>query len=111
MYMDDAIEATIKLMEADPVQLSIRTSYNIQAMVFTPTEIAASVRKLYPNFEMDYNPDTVRQHIADSWPQIFVDEKARKDWGWAPKYDLDGMVAEIFKHLTPDIIKSMRPPA
>jgi nucleoside-diphosphate-sugar epimerase len=91
MYMEDAIRATVDLMEADPEKVKIRSSYNIAGISFTPAEIYASIAKKTPGFEIDYRPD-FRQAIADSWPGSIDDTRAREDWGWSPKYDLDSMV-------------------
>ena len=98
MYMDDAIKATLQLMEADKESLSIRTSYNISGMSFSPKEIYESILAFYPNFEIEYQPD-FRQQIADSWPNSIDDSVARKDWNWKPAYDLSSMTATIVKNL------------
>lgn len=98
MYMDDAINATLQLMEADKESLSIRTSYNISGMSFSPKEIYESILAFYPNFEIEYQPD-FRQQIADSWPNSIDDSIARKDWNWKPAYDLSSMTATIVKNL------------
>lgn len=96
MYMDDAIKATIDMMQAQvPVHFY---SYNIAAMDFTPEEIATSVQKQIPDFKMKYEPD-FRQQIADSWPQTIDDSFARKHWGWEYAFDLDSMTADMFKNL------------
>jgi nucleoside-diphosphate-sugar epimerase len=109
VYTEDAVNATVKLMEARPENLSIRTSYNIHAMNFTPLELVEEIRKYYPKLEVDYKSEEVRQYIANSWPHTFVDEKARSDWGWTPKFNLEEMVKEIFRNLTPEVIRSLRP--
>lgn len=98
MYMDDAINATLQLMEADKESLSIRTSYNISGMSFSPKEIYESILAFYPNFEIEYQPD-FRQQIADSWPNSIDDSIARKDWNWKPAYDLSSMTATIVNNL------------
>src|SRR6185503_11929563 len=85
MYMPDAIRSTIELMEADADKISIRTSYNVSSMSFSPKEIAASIRKHIPEFSITYKPD-YRQKIADSWPQSIDDQVARKDWGWKEEF-------------------------
>src|SRR6476659_1302896 len=87
MYMPDAIRATIELMEAPAEKISIRTSYNISGMSFSPKEIASEIKKHIPDFEIKYKPD-YRQTIAESWPQSIDDSVARKDWGWKEEYDL-----------------------
>ncbi|HEY9362311.1 MAG TPA: NAD-dependent epimerase/dehydratase family protein [Chitinophagaceae bacterium] len=98
MYMPDAIKATTELMEADAKNISVRTSYNISGMSFSPKEIAAEIKKHIPGFIMKYKPD-YRQAIADSWPQSIDDSIARKDWGWQQKYDLEKMTTDMLQNL------------
>ncbi|SMC36090.1 NAD-dependent epimerase/dehydratase family protein [Cellulophaga tyrosinoxydans] len=98
MFMDDAIRATIDIMDSKPEQIKIRSSYNLAAMSFDPAEIANSIRKHIPEFEISYEPD-FRQHIADSWPSSINDADAQKDWGWKPKFDLDKTTKEMLKQL------------
>ena len=98
MYMPDAIRATIELMEAPADRISVRTSYNISAMSFSPGEIAAEIRKFKPNFTISYRPEK-KKKIADSWPQSIDDSKARNDWGWKPEYDLAKMTRDMFENL------------
>lgn len=98
MYMPDAIRATIELMEASADRISVRTSYNISAMSFSPAEIAAEIKKYKPDFMISYEPD-YRQKIADSWPQSIDDSKARGDWGWKPEYDLAKMTRDMMENL------------
>jgi nucleoside-diphosphate-sugar epimerase len=98
MYMNDAVKATIDLMRAPSEKLSVRTSYNVSAMSFTPVEIAVSIKKHLPTFEISYDPD-YRQKIADSWPDSIDDTEARNDWQWAPVYDLPAMTNDIILHL------------
>ncbi|HYG03636.1 MAG TPA: NAD-dependent epimerase/dehydratase family protein [Chryseosolibacter sp.] len=98
MYMDDAVKATLDLMEASPEKVSVRSSYNVSAMSFSPEEIAKSIQKHIPDFKIAYNPD-FRQGIADSWPKSINDSKARSDWGWEPGFDLDKMTKEILTNL------------
>jgi nucleoside-diphosphate-sugar epimerase len=100
MYMEDAIKATIDLMEADSSKLSVRTSYNITAVSFAPEEIAAQIKKHIPEFKIDYKAD-FRQNIADSWPKSIDDSAARKDWNWKHKFGLEEMVADMIKNLKP----------
>lgn len=100
MYMEDAIRATITLMDADSEALSIRSSYNLGAISFAPEEIAQSIKNHIPNFEISYAPD-FRQQIADSWPSSIDDSHARKDWGWQPKYDLEKTTKEMLENLQP----------
>lgn len=99
MYMPDAIRATVELMEADPGRLKHRNAFNIAAVNFTPVELAAEIRKHIPGFTLDYDIDPVRQRIANSWPESLDDSAARAEWGWAPRYDLAAMVAEMLKEL------------
>ena len=98
MYMPDAIRATLELMEAPAASVRERRAYNLAGTSFTPTEIAAAIRKRLPSFTMDIEPD-FRQAIAASWPQSIDDSAAKSDWGWAPKYDLQGMVDEMLESL------------
>ncbi len=98
LYMDDAIRATLELMEAPADQLTVRTSYNLAGMSFTPAEIADSICKVIPDFQISYAPD-FRQAIADSWPGSIDDSQARADWGWKPAFDLDGMTRDMIKNL------------
>jgi len=96
MYMSDAIRATIQLMEADPDKLTVRTSYNITALSFTPGELAAEIKKHIPHFEIKYKPDH-RQKIADTWPESIDDSHARNDWGWQHEYDLAKMTQDMLE--------------
>jgi nucleoside-diphosphate-sugar epimerase len=98
MYMPDAIRATIELMEAPADRISIRTSYNISGMSFSPEEIGSSIQTHIPDFKMSYEPD-YRQAIADSWPQSIDDSVARADWQWKPEFDLPRMTADMFENL------------
>lgn len=98
MYMDDAIAATIQIMQAPVEEIKIRSSYNLAAMSFTPTEIAAEIKKHIPEFTITYEPD-FRQKIADSWPASIDDAEARKDWNWKHKFDLGTMTADMLEHL------------
>ena len=97
MYMDDAIDAIIKLMEADSDKLVTRNGYNLSAMSFEPEQIKAEIQKHYPDFALDYEVDTVRQAIADSWPDNIDTSYSRKEWGFNPKYDLAGMTELMLK--------------
>jgi nucleoside-diphosphate-sugar epimerase len=99
MYMPDALQAMIRLMEAEPERLRYRNAYNIAAMSVTPEEIAAEIRRHIPGFEVDYDPDPVRQSIADSWPRSLDDSAARTDWGWAPKFNLATMTEDMLARL------------
>ena len=98
MYMDDAIKATLDLMDAPAEKISVRSSYNISAMSFCPSEIAEEITKQIPEFKIDYAPD-FRQGIADTWPRSIDDSKARIDWGWRPRFTLPEMVREILQKL------------
>lgn len=98
MYMPDAIRATIELMESPAEKISVRTSYNIHGMSFSPKEIAAEIKKHIPGFTVSYEPD-YRQQIAESWPQSIDDSVARNDWGWKPKYDLGTMSADMIANV------------
>ena len=98
MYMPDAINATIGLMEAPADKLTIHTSYNISAISFSPKEIAAEIKKHIPDFKIQFSPD-YRQQIADSWPQSIDDSVAQKDWGWKPEYDLAKMTVDMLANL------------
>jgi nucleoside-diphosphate-sugar epimerase len=98
MYMEDAIRATLNLMEAPAEQVKIRSAYNVAGISFNPEEIAASIRKHIPNFSISYKPD-FRQAIADSWPQSINDAEAREHWGWKPNYDLDKMTQVMLENL------------
>ncbi|MCL6274551.1 NAD-dependent epimerase/dehydratase family protein [Muricauda sp. 2012CJ35-5] len=98
MYMDDAIRATLNLMEADAKNLSVRSSYNLGSMSFTPEDIADSIKNHIPEFKISYEPD-FRQQIADSWPSSIDDSQALKDWNWKPEFNLDDTTAEMLKNL------------
>jgi nucleoside-diphosphate-sugar epimerase len=98
MYMLDAIRATIELMEAPKEKISIRTSYNVAAISFSPKEIAACIKKHIPDFEISYEPDS-RQAIANSWPQSIDDSVARNDWNWKHEYDLEKMTSDMLANL------------
>ncbi|WP_073370760.1 NAD-dependent epimerase/dehydratase family protein [Flavobacterium fluvii] len=97
-YMDDAIRATIELMEAPKENISVRTSYNLSGMSFSPEELAKSIQKIYPEFEIVYQPD-FRQKIAESWPSSIDDSVARADWNWKPKFDIDAMTNVMIDEL------------
>ena len=98
MYMPDALDATIRLMEASSESVKIRSSYNIGAISFDPETIAAEIKKHIPGFTINYKPD-FRQAIADSWPMSIDDSAAREDWGWKEKFDLAAMTTDMLKHL------------
>ncbi len=98
MFMEDAIRATIEIMDAPPEQIKLRTGYNIAGFSFSPEEIAAEILKHIPGFVCTYQPD-FRQKIADSWPRSIDDSVARKHWGWKPGYDLKRMTSEMLKQI------------
>lgn len=98
MYMDDAIRATIEIMQAPSENIKIRSSYNLSGVSFTPKEIAAEIKKHIPDFTISYQPD-FRQKIADSWPGSIDDSEARTDWGWKHNYDMDTMTVEMLENL------------
>lgn len=99
MYMPDALDAIVALMEADPSKLKHRNAFNITAMSFAPEHIAAEIKKHIPEFEMNYDVDPVRQAIAESWPDSLDDSAAREEWGWNPKYDLASMTTDMLTKL------------
>ncbi|POS01852.1 nucleoside-diphosphate-sugar epimerase [Flavobacterium croceum DSM 17960] len=98
MYMEDAIRATVEIMQAESEQVKIRSSYNLSGISFTPSEIAKSIQNYIPDFTISYKPD-FRQKIADSWPASIDDSCARQDWGWKHKYDLDSMTKIMLENL------------
>lgn len=100
MYMDDAIRATIAIMDAPEEQIKIRSSYNLAGVSYAPEEVAISIQKQLPDFKIKYEPD-FRQAIADSWPQSIDDQRAREDWGWSHKYDLEAITKIMLENLKP----------
>ncbi len=98
MFMDDAIRATIELMNSDAEAISVRSSYNLAAMSFSPAQIASSIQRHLPDFSIRYQPD-FRQEIADSWPMSIDDSRSRADWGWKPEFDLDRTTEEMLRSL------------
>ena len=98
MYMEDAVNATVQIMQANADQINIRTSYNLSAINFTPKELASAIQQHVPNFTITYKTD-YRQAIADSWPDSIDDSKAREDWGWLPNYTLSKMTKDIILNL------------
>jgi nucleoside-diphosphate-sugar epimerase len=99
MYMEDAIKATLQLMEAPASNITVRTSYNVSGMSFSPKEISEEIKKHIPDFEISYKAD-YRQAIADSWPQSIDDAVARNDWGWQEDYNLEKMTKEMFDNIS-----------
>ncbi|MGV3632053.1 MAG: NAD-dependent epimerase/dehydratase family protein [Bacteroidota bacterium] len=98
MYMEDAIRATIELMQAPKNKVKIRSSYNLAGISFTPETLAAEIKKHLPDFTISYQPD-FRQGIADSWPNSIDDSQAKSDWGWQEKFALEAMVKEMLTHV------------
>lgn len=98
MYMDDAVDATIQLMEADSKDITIRTSYNLTAVSFSAKELADNVAKHIDGFTCTFSPDN-RQQIADSWPSSIDDSKAREDWNWQHKFELDQISIDMIENL------------
>ena len=98
MFMEDAIDATIKLMQASADDVKIRSSYNLAAISFTPKEISEAIQKYIPDFKITYEPD-FRQAIADSWPKSIDDSSARADWNWSHNYSLEKMTEEMITQL------------
>jgi nucleoside-diphosphate-sugar epimerase len=98
MYMPDAIRATMELMNAPAKDISVRTSYNVAGMSFSPKEITNSIQQHIPDFTINYKPDS-RQAIADSWPQSIDDSVANQDWGWKPEFDLAKMTKDMLDNL------------
>jgi nucleoside-diphosphate-sugar epimerase len=98
MYMDDAIRATVEIMQADKDAIKIRSSYNLAGISFTPAEIAEEIKKHLPNFTISYKPD-FRQKIADSWPASIDDSAAREDWGWKHEFEMDSMTEVMLENL------------
>ena len=99
MYMEDAIRATIEMMESPADKIRVRTSYNIAAMSFTPAEIATEIQTHIPDFTISYAPD-YRQSIAESWPQSIDDTIAQDDWGWKPAFNLASMTKDMLTNLS-----------
>ena len=103
--MPDAIKAAIDLMEADPARLKHRNAFNVTAMSFDPEIIAAEIRKMIPDFTMDYDVDPVKQGIADSWPNNMDDSAAREEWGWEPEYTLPVMTKDMIEVLSKKLVQ------
>ena len=99
MYMDDAIRATLDLMNAPAESLTIRSAYNLAGISFTPTQLAEEIKKIIPGFEISYAESDPRQAIADSWPKSIDDSYAQKDWGWKLEYDLPAITADMLTNL------------
>ena len=99
MYMPDALQAAIGVMEADSRRLVHRNAFNVTAMNFTPEALADEIRKFIPDFEIEYQVDPVRQAIADSWPDSLDDSAAKQEWDWRPTYDLESMTRDMLDKL------------
>lgn len=99
MYMDDAVRATMQLMDAPAENLTVRSSYNLAGISFTPAMIAEEIKKILPNFELSYDEGDPRQAIADTWPQSINDEYAQKDWNWDIEFDLTAMTKDMIENL------------
>ena len=99
MYMPDALDAAINLMEADPARLVHRNAFNVTAMSFDPEMLYNEIKKFFPGFCMVYNIDPLKQSIADSWPNKLDDTCAREEWGWQPNYDLQSMTKDMIESL------------
>lgn len=99
MFMDDAIDAMVELMDAPSEAVKIRSSYNLAAMSITPKEVSEAIKKHIPDFKISYSPD-FRQKIADTWPKSIDDSEARADWNWNQKFDLDKMTVEMLTNLS-----------
>ena len=105
MYMPDALNGAIKLMEADPSRLIHRNAFNIASMSFAPETIYEAIRREVPGFEMEYQPDPLKQSIADSWPDSMDDTCARQEWDWKPEYDLEAMTRDMLAKLRARLLK------
>lgn len=99
IYMDDAIRATLEIMEAPAVSVKVRSSYNLAGLSYTPAEQASAIQKLIPEFRTSYLQEDLRQKIADSWPASIDDSAACADWGWKAEFNLERMTAEMLVHL------------
>ena len=105
MYMPDALNGSIKLMEADPSRLIHRNAFNIASMSFAPETIYEAIRREVPGFEMEYQPDPLKQSIAESWPDSMDDSCARQEWDWKPEYDLESMTRDMLAKLRARLLK------
>ena len=98
MYMPDAVRATLELMESESERITVRSSYNVGAISFSPADLFDAIKGFYPDFRIEYKPD-FRQEIALSWPKSMNDDQARSDWGWNPEFDLHKMTEDMIQHL------------
>lgn len=101
LYMDDAIRATLELMDAPAENLRVRSSYNLGGLSFAPKDVAESIRQELPDFDISYTENDPRQAIADSWPKSIEDTYAQEDWGWKPKFGLQDITKVMLENLTP----------
>ncbi len=104
MYMPDALNAAISLMEADPQRLNHHNGFNIASMSFDPDTLYQAIRKYKPTFEMVYNVDPLKEQIAESWPDQMDDSCARNEWDWKPQYDLDAMTCDMLEKLSKKLL-------
>ena len=104
MYMPDAIESMVRLSCANAKYLTHHADYNVSAMSFTPSELAVAIRRRIPDFKIDYEIDSLRQTIADSWPDSLDDSLARQEWGWSPRYDLEATVDDMLGNLRQKLV-------
>jgi len=100
MYMPDALQAALELMEVDPGKLKHRNAFNVTAMSVSPEDIAAEIKKNIPEFTLTFDIDPIRQAIADSWPNSMDDSAAREEWGWQPHYDLESMTRDMLDNIS-----------
>lgn len=107
MYMPDALDAAVRLMNADPLRLKHRNSFNIASLSFEPEQLFEKIRARIPGLKIRYDVDPVRQAIAESWPDSMDDSCARAEWDWAPRYDMDTMVSDMITHLKEKIYKEL----
>ncbi len=104
LYLDDAINATLSIMNATVDKISVRSSYNISGFSASPADLYAEIKKTFPNFKITYKPD-VRQHAADSWPETVDDSQAKKDWGWKPHFNLENSSEKLLEILQYEITR------
>jgi len=111
MYMDDAVRASIEVMEADGRRLRHRNAFNVTAFQLTPNGLAAELRRHFPDFTLQVEVDPIRQAIADSWPERLDDSAAREEWGWAPEFGVREMVEVMLAALMPGFDPNAASPA
>ena len=105
MFMADALRAAIELMEADASRLKHFNSFNVAAMSFAPEDVAVSIRRRIPGFELSFDVDPLLQGIAESWPDALDDDAAREEWDWRPEYDLDAMTDVMLQAVSDRLAK------